>query len=261
MAKSSGSWLAILLLAVLPASAQSNSMGARDPHAVALLTQVLTVAGGQTAVSGIQDFTATGTVTYTWGASVQGTVTVRGRGLHEFRIDATLPDGLHSWVVNDNASFLKNPDGSISTLPPQNTAKIASATFPLVQLLWAIQDTSVSISDGRLITHDGAQAHEIVVQKIFSTGTDPLGARSKITKADIFIDPNTLTVQSIEDGAYPMNGAPGEIPHEMRFSAYQAVSGVLVPFSVTELIAGQQTMALQLKQVTFNNGLMDSDFE
>jgi outer membrane lipoprotein-sorting protein len=47
----------------------------------------------------------------------------------------------------------------------------------------------------------------------------------------------------------------------MQFSAYQAVNGVLVPFSVSEFVAGQQTMAIQLSHVTFNSGLTDSVFE
>lgn len=261
MLRISGFCLVILLLACLPSSGQTNlNSVSRDPQALALLTRVLAVGGGEAAISAIEDFTATGDVSYGSGDLDQGTVKVRGRGLHEFRIDATLPDGVHSWVINSSASFLKRPDGNGFALPAQNTVKVASATFPLVEVLWAIQDTSVSISEGGLLTHDGVQAHEVSVQEIFPTGTDPLGARSMITKAHIFIDPNTLTVQSVEDTAYPTKGV-GDIPHEMRFSAYQAVTGVLVPFSITEFIAGQQTMSMQLKEVTFNNGLTDSDFD
>lgn len=224
MMKISGSCLALLVFTVSPALAQTNPNSVvRDPNALSLLTRVLAVAGGDTAISSIQDFTATGDITYNWTEPVQASVTVRGRGLHEFRIDAALAGGMRSWVVNNNASFVKNPDGSISALPLQNTAKIASATFPLAQVLWAVQNASVNISDGGLGTHDGLTLHDVVVQEIFPAGTDPAGARSRTTKAHIFIDPNTLTVESIQDTAYSMNGVAAELTHEMRFSGYQAV--------------------------------------
>ena len=46
-----------------------------------MLTQALNAAGGTSAVSMIQDFTGTGTITYFWaGQEVSGPVTVRGLG-------------------------------------------------------------------------------------------------------------------------------------------------------------------------------------
>ena len=41
----------------------------KDPQAVALLTQFLNAAGGLSAISSIQDFTGTGTITYNWAAA------------------------------------------------------------------------------------------------------------------------------------------------------------------------------------------------
>jgi len=239
----------------------TTSTVTRNPQALALLNQALNVAGGTSAVSMIQDFTATGNVTYYWDEPVQGTVTVRGRGLHEFRVDAALPDGAHSWVVSSASSFQKNPNGTTSALPSQSTVKTPSATIPAIQLLAVIQDTSYSITDGGLVTHDGQQEHEVIVQKTFPLGSDPMDALSAITKTEFFIDPNALTVQSIDDTAYPINDAPGSYPHEMQFSAYQTTNGVLVPFTITELIAGQQTETIQLTQINFNTGLTDADFE
>ena len=49
-------------------------------------------------------------------------------------------------------------------------------------------------------------------------------------------------------------------PAEVQFSDYRQVNGILLPFAVTTLIAGQSASAIQLNQVTFNNNLTDSDF-
>lgn len=251
-------------LAVCAQQAQQSTQPVapvRDQQAIAILTQVLNASGGVSAVAAIQDFTATGNITYYWVQPVQGTATVRGRGLHELRVDVSLPDGPHSSITTATTSIQKNPDGTTSTLPSQNTRKPAVATFPLVLLFNAIQDVSVSVTYEGLILHNGQKAHEVVVQNTFATGGDPAGVLGSISKAHLFIDPNSLTVQSIEDTAYRKDGGPGDYPHEIQFSGYQSVKGVLVPFSVRELIAGQQTLIIQLSQVKFNTGLTDSDFQ
>jgi len=253
-----GTYLLILGLALTDIAAAQPS--ARDPQAVTIVSQVLAATGGPTAIAAITDFTAKGTVTYYWAESAQGAVTIRGRGLHQFRLDASLADGQHSWLINGSTTFKKNPNGSTSPLPSQNTVNVASATFPLLRLLSAFQDTATSISDGGVVTRDGQQVRDIIVQKNFPLGRDPGGALSKITKAHIFIDTTTMTVESIEDSAYAING-PGEYSHEMQFSGYEAINGVLVPLTITEFIAGQKIMMVQLNQVTFNTGLSDADFE
>ncbi len=257
-------FVASLLFSVTAIHAQSPTptTPTRDPQAVSVLVRCLAAAGGTQAITAIQDFTGAGNITYySAGEQTQGSVTVRGRGLTQFRVDATLQDGVHSWIVSKGAAFQKTPDGSTSPLPSQNAVKPAIATFPLPYLLAVLQDTSISISYGGLVTHDGAQLYDIVVQKTLSQSADPLNTVGNTTKAHFFIDPNSLLIQSVQDMAYRKDGGPGGSSHEIQFTSYQAVNGVLVPFSTTEFIAGQETAAIQLNQVSFNNGLTDSDFE
>lgn len=251
------------LLLVCPQlnSRQTSISVQRDPQAVTILTRALSTAGGSSAVGAVIDFTASGNVTYYWDTAVQGTVTVKGRGLHEFRVDSTLPDGPHSSITNPSASFQKNPDGTVAPLPSQNLVKPAVVTFPLAQVLTVLQDSSVSLVYNGIVSHDGQQVDDVVAQKNFASGGDPGGALESISKRHFFIDPNALTVQSIADTAYRRDGGPDTYPHEMQFSNYQAVSGVLMPFSINEVVAGQQTMSIQLTQITFNTGLTDSSFE
>ena len=232
----------------------------RDPQAIAILNQCLAAAGGIQAISAIQDVTATGTITYD-GLDQQGSATIKVLGLHRFRLDASLPDGSHSYVVGKDAAFHKNPDGSTSPMPPQNAIKPASVTFPLFQVLAAVQDISFSVTDGGVVTHNGQQVHDIVVQQTFSADKDRLGGLSKVTKAHIYIDPNALSVQAIEDQAFRRDGEPGEAPHEMQFSDYQTVNGILAPFSVVEFVAGQKLSTTQIKQISFNTGLAEADFQ
>lgn len=254
-----------LLLSLTLVEAQQSAPATtptRDPQALTILTQCLQAAGGTQAISAIQDFTASGTITYySAGEQVQGTVTVKGRGFGQFRMDASFPDGVRSWIVSKHSAFEKNPDGSTSSLPSQNAVKPASATFPLLYLVSVLQDTSISVSNSGLVTHNGNRMYDIVVQKVLSKSVDPLNAVGDTTKEHFFIDPNSLVIQSVQDMAYRKDGGLGASAHEIQFSTYQTVSGVSVPLSITEFIADRKTATIQLNQVSFNNGLTDSDFE
>lgn len=247
-------------------SGQSGASGppvfVRDSRAETLLIQALNAAGGQAAIGGIRDFTGTGDITYYWARkAVQGDVMVRNLGLHQFRLDANLPDGPYSTVINGQKSFRKGPNGNISTLPSKIAVKIAATTFPSFQVLTAVQDKSTSISAPRLVAYDGEQTFEIVVKRIFPAKRDPVGVLGSITKTRIYIDPKNLIIRGIRDAAYSMPEGRGEAPHEIQFSDYRVVDSVLAPMLITELIAGQRTMTIQLRQINFNTGLTDADFK
>jgi len=250
-------WKLILLSLTLCEMAGAQ-LATRDSRGVAILAQVLNKAGGSPAVANINDFSATGTIAYYSDEVTEGTVTIKSRGLHQFRIDASVNGGQRTSVVSATAAFQKSEDGSTLTLPSQNTIKVASCTFPLLQVLDATQDTTVEVSYGGIITHNGQEVHDILVQRTFHN--DPLKALSTFSKAHIFVDPQMLTVQAVEDTTFAMKGV-GHFSHEMQFADYRTVDGVLIPFSITEFISGQKTMSIELGQLRFNTGLSDSVFE
>jgi hypothetical protein len=77
--------LCFLILNVSVRSQQTQPLSTpppapKDPQAVSVLNQALTVAGGAAAIRAIADYTATGNITYHWNPEVQGVVTVRGLG-------------------------------------------------------------------------------------------------------------------------------------------------------------------------------------
>src|SRR5712691_11270119 len=85
----------------------------KDPQAVNVLNQALSVAGGMGAIQAIVDYTATGNITYHWNPEAQGTVTVRGLGFDQIRVDASLPRGLHSSAISGGQTSTKAEDGRL----------------------------------------------------------------------------------------------------------------------------------------------------
>ncbi len=249
------------LFGQLALAQQTATTVQRDQQALTVLTQVLKAAGGQAALETIQDITGSGNITYYWaGEEVQGTVTVKGRGIGQFRLDATLSNGVRSWAVDNGTGFEKETDGTVKQIPHHNTVNFGNLTFPLSFIAAVAQDTSTNITYVGLETKESSQVHHVRMQKAFASTADPSGILSKLTIRDFFIDSTTFQVVSTLDMVHPADASTIDYPREMRFSDYRNVNGVLVPFAIVEVATGQRTYSIQLNQVTFNSGLQDSDF-
>ena len=252
--------LFVTFLISIPVAAQQPPQP--DPQAVAILTQCLNAAGGAQAFAAVRDFSASGTITYYWaGKEVQGNVKVRGRGTGQFRLDATLPEGVRSWVVSDGAGSLKEASGNIGRIPYHNAVDFGSLTFPLSHILAALNDPSMSISYLGVVTKSGREFHQIRVRQTFSEGADPGGILTKLNTKDFFIDAASFQVSRTLDMIHPEKDSTQDHPHEMEFSDYRPVNGLFVPFSITEKIGGQRTWTIQLSAISFNPGLTDADFK
>jgi hypothetical protein len=229
----------------------------RDQQALAILSQSIAAAGGLEQITSIQDFTETGTVTYYWAGQPVGNVTVKSRGLHEFRIDADLPDGRRSTVVSGYGGSIKEVNGWTRPLHRQSAVDIGSITFPYLPLIAAVQDPSTSIIYGGLVTHDGASVHDIRIQKVYSKQQDPSGNRGIREARDFYVDASSYLVVEISDQIYVGNRST---PHEVLYSNYKPESGVSMPMTITETVRGVTGVAMRLNQVAFNSQLSDSDF-
>jgi hypothetical protein len=232
----------------------------RDQQALAILAQTIAAAGGRYLIASLQDVTETGTATFHLEQEVTGSVSVKERGLHQIKVDADLPEGRRSTVVNGAGGSLTEPDGQFRPINRQICADLGSLTFPYLPVLEAIDDSSITVIDGGLVTYNGASVHKIRIEKAYTSQHDPIGNRGALEGRDIYIDPSALMVVSISDqihfGRQPENG----IFHEMLFSNYRIQNGVPMPMTISERMQGVTSVTLQLDHVAFNSGLTDADF-
>lgn len=251
--------LALLIFGV-PAGAQTTPK--RDPTALTLIAQAVNAAGGATAIAAIQDYTATGTITYYWpGGPVQAKVTVKGRGPNQLRIDATLSQGVRSFGDNNGDVWQMDPDGTVRHHPFQHEEDPGDVIFPVAELAKALVDDSISVTDLGLVTVDGQQEHEVRLEKTFDQQDDRTGARAKMSVRDFFIDPSTYLVARTRDTIYQQDFLNKPVAHDVLYSGYRAFDGVAVAGTITQTIFHQRTFTIQLSQVSFNGGLTDSDFQ
>src|SRR5258708_10191611 len=91
----------------------------RDDQAVTVLRNAVSAAGSAELLGAVRDFKGSGKITYYWaGEEVQGDVTVLGRGTTQFRLDASLPEGVRSLTVNGGDGFVSAIIGHGKPLPP-----------------------------------------------------------------------------------------------------------------------------------------------
>lgn len=227
-----------------------------------MLSQALNAIGGATALSAIQDFTATGTITYYWaGQQVQGSATVRGRGIDQFRLDANLNAGIRSYSVSHGTGALKDTDGTVTKIPYHNTLSAGILTFPFPAILARLNDPLTVVTDIGVVTTDsGTQLHQVRVQRQFSSQADPDGSLSKLCITDYFLDPKTGLLVKAIDTTHPVQTMTEGYPHEIDFENYAAINGLGVPMLIREKVGGQTIWELALTSISFNGGLTDLVF-
>ncbi len=253
-------FISLLLPAALFAQVQPTAT--QDPQAVSVLNQALTAAGGATAHRAVTDYTASGTITYHNNPDVQGTVSVKGLNSVAIRIDATLPTGVRSWAVHDGVATTKHENGKLSVaanppnvpssdaFPYQTPLFPSSIAFPYHQLTTVLA-SPFSISYKGITQVDGHSVHDIQVQRVSAGGFDPM---RQYHAREFFIDTTTLQIVMSQDLV------PYNVVHQVHYSNYTVVSGVLVPFGIAEQLGGTPTWTIQLGQFAFNSGLQDSAF-
>ncbi|MGH9325354.1 MAG: hypothetical protein ACRD2B_01490, partial [Terriglobia bacterium] len=149
---------------------------ASDAQAEAALAQALNAAGGSELLAKLQDFTASGTITYSWaGKAVQGTVTLRGHGLDQFRLDAVLPQGTRSWAVSHGLGTFETPNGTQTPIPGHNAIGMGALTFPDFYLALASAAPGTTVSTVGTAHVNGMSALQIRVQRHYASSFDPNG--------------------------------------------------------------------------------------
>jgi hypothetical protein len=252
----------LTVLALFAVSAISSAQGTQDPQAIVILNSCVTASGGLTAVNAVQDFSAQGNITYYWAdQNVQGTATLKALGTSNFRIDAVLQAGTRSWAVAGLTGALVDTNGTRTTIPSYNAENVGIQSWRLPNIVAALGNSAANISYMGVVQSDAGQA--IQVHYVLPDSTNPDPSLANLNTIDYFFDPNTYLLLETLDTTYSatnFNLSQG-LQHEILLSNYQNVSGVMVPFSVSEKISSQTTWSVQISSISFNTGLTIANFQ
>lgn len=256
------SWIILFVLLVFtPNIHPQGTPVQRDSQALAIIAQSILSGGGVELLASIQDLTETGTVTYYFDDQATGNVTIKNRGLHNFKLVADLSIGRRTVTVNGNGGSLRDENGGTWPINQQSATDLGSLIFPYRPLLEAIQDSSTNITYGGIITHNGVSVHDIRIERSYTSQQDPTGNKGSQEARDIYIDPTSLQVVANSDQIHLSGAGDNGVPHEILYSNYQSQSGIAMPMSISETMHGATIATFQLSNVALNTGIVDSDFE
>src|SRR5450432_2448181 len=261
----------LAMLVVLAASCFSKALTAqqaptglsvqRDQPALDVLRQTIASAGGANAIQAVRSILATGTITYYTDTPLTGTVTVRCQGAEQYRMDATLQDGVRTLIADGGGEVLLDTNGAIRTVAGPDIVSKRSLVLPYTTLLAAIHNPTVSVVDLGEVTHDGLSVRDVRVQRIYAGKSDPQGLRSAATARDYLISASSFQILAILDTPTPSSVASGSpiFTHEVQLSGYQAVGGALAASTFLEIVNGQQLSKVTLTDITPNATFSDAD--
>ena len=137
-------------------SQQSATPPRRDPSAIQVLNQALATATANSAIATVKDFSGTGSITYYWaGTQEQGAATIRALSTTNFRIDATLPGGVRSWLTTAGGSSIRETDGTVSPILWHNTIHLGGLCLPQLKVANVLNDLSWSLRNSGTDTFSG----------------------------------------------------------------------------------------------------------
>jgi len=242
--------LAVTFAAAVTLAAQVPPGSGSNPAAiVALMQRVIAAHGAQWTTGAVNDWTATGTITYFTvagpgqtldlaiarkGASqVQRIVKQAG---HEVRVGS---DGAGMWDSLDSHFVSKAQGQAVSFIESQTTRS--------VPLLLNYQ------SQGLILRHTGQKGNAQLIES-----TDAAGRRTTF-----WIDESTSTVSKLEFVTAQTKDALGNLAvltESYVFSGYRRIQGLLTPFRTERYFNGIKADEIRITSVVYNTSITDNAF-
>ncbi len=255
---SAGIALSLLSPRVVIAGSQTPS-AQKDPAALAALAQ-LVAATGWNPLNLPADAVVTGSVTRS-SDQVTSSVTLKIKGLGEFRTDLQNSAGVTTTIVNNGVAAQLLPDGTSRFLALQDAVSIWPVDVPIFSNLpTAASAPNFSVSSLGTETIGGVLCNKIQISAQIQP-VDPVTAvTSRTASIIIWLDATTALPAQLQYTRLASDNPTASSLHIRQFSNYQQVNGMLVAFTQQEFMNGRLLYAFQFSAVNFNVGLTDADF-
>src|SRR5271169_4965638 len=253
--------LFILLLVVVSAAAQQSTPPTaqppqRDTQALAAIQNAISMLGGP-ALSQVRDASIQGNIQILSGSSQQGVSVVWedawGKGVTAFRRESHV-GGSVSVLISNSGQPVDLQDGITTKVPQHIGFSCAAIHLPGIILAAQLNNPAYSFQFMGTTALNGLPA--IHIQSALST--DPIA--SALSVQDWYFDSSSGLPLRVD---YRIANSPDLMNPgiaSMQFANFQSVSGILVPFRLTETgLTGDQDV-VTITSATFNSNLSPSQF-
>jgi hypothetical protein len=210
----------------------------------------------------VTDMTLTGTATWKLGYGAETgsakLVVIPGAS----RIDVFLPSGTKTEITNDltdPSGVWVGPDGKSHAQAMHNCLTDTGWFAPGVSYLTA--STGVGISYVGSESFAGATMQHISAWRTIPI-KNPRGATRirHLSQVEFYLDANTGLPIATRFNIHPDDNDRQDIPVEVWYSDYRAVSGVQVPFRVRKYVNNSLVLDIVVQAASLNSGVPESAF-
>jgi hypothetical protein len=106
--------------------------------------------------------------------------------------------------------------------------------------------------------HGGLTVQHIVALQHLTSPQMDLSTIDKLSATDIYLDPVSSLPLAIAFKVHPDNDMNTDIPMEIRFANYEAVSGIQVPFHIQRMMNGSLVLDLTITNAVMTSTLSSS---
>jgi hypothetical protein len=254
--------VAILLFHQRAFSQTASSTAApaiKDPTAAAVAQKAL-ASMGSSALASYQDVVAAGSVTL-YGSDTSEIFSARlsFKGTRKQHYQFTKAAGSDDQVSDGVASCITRADGTQQPGAMQNLYAQRVDIFPVLSLLGEFRNDNVNVQYAGSATLND-QPEDIVALSLSMSPTPYQVDPAKATQHLFYINRNSHLVDKVEFTVVGNKEANVSWKYEWYFSDYRIAGGFLVPFRRSAFLDGKKSSDLALSTVTFNQGLLDSEF-
>jgi hypothetical protein len=252
--------LLVSLVVNAQVSTDAAEAAAKDPQAVALVQQSLSVMGGASLSASTMDSIATGTLVIGGPKPESFPITIKTKGTRKVRSELERPNGKGVRILNEGKAAIIRADGRVRDLTRVNTLAERVTHIPLLSLLAEYQDPAVEVKAEAPVVAGGAAA-VVVLSVVAADKNDAIDSPREATRTTFLIDAATGFIAEVHYSSHAENDPLDKRPVVIRYFDYRQVSGIWVPFRQTTYLDGRLESDLVLSSVSFGVGLSDAEFE
>jgi hypothetical protein len=226
-----------------------------SPQAATLLAQSAIALTRSIAVT---DVTLTGTAEWIAGSDEAGTATYKAIRSAS-RLDLVLSGGTRSEIRNASG------DGPIGMWSDRDGTSHGMVFHNLIadpQLFpyFTIANASSAINGhltyiGLETRNNSSVIHVAASQQYAGLAPDEAILMQHLSQIDIYLDSVTFLPVACVFNIHPDDNELIDIPTEIRYSNYQIIDGVMIPFRVQKLVNGGLNIDLKFEKAIVNSGL------
>jgi hypothetical protein len=235
---------------------QTPTVATSSAQAATLLAQSAKALTGATVVN---DVTLTGSAEWIAGSEDEtGTATYKGLN-NAYRLDLTFRNGTRSEIVSPTNGMPSGNwiglDGGLHAIAKHNLTA-DPGWFPTFTLGNLMSSPNSALNYVGQETRNGSTViHISAYQQSPNISADVASRMQHFTQVEIYLDPSTFLPVLYTYNSHPDDNALVDLPTEIRYSNYQNVAGVQMPFHIQKYVNSTLAIDIHLQSASLNNGL------